>query len=81
MKRYVPAPESASMYGFEWTGQRLRDNKLVPESRLVVQRTARIPRKNGKTRVLTVYAERGMVDIYVSPTGQIRVFRSSKELK
>lgn len=71
--RYIPNVEDAHAYGFEWTGQALRDNKLVPESRLVVQRTARIPsRRGGKTRVVTVYAEHGQADIYISPTGRIR---------
>jgi hypothetical protein len=49
--------------------------------RINVTRTAAIERRNGLYRIVSVDTERQGVNIYISPTGQIRVFKDAKELR
>ncbi len=63
-------------YGFEWPS---RDER---ETRIQVVRTASIDHgERGRTRVIAVVTARQAIDVYVSPTGVIRVFKDHRELK
>lgn len=46
-----------------------------------VQRIASIERANGLYRIIEVKTIRDLVNIYVSPTGRLRIFTDGKEWK
>ena len=71
--------EDAERFGFEWPDTETLTGTRSP--RIQVTRCTSITRRNGEYRVVRVQSKRETLEVYVSPTGLLRVFKEGAELQ
>jgi hypothetical protein len=82
-KRKLVSSGEAQFYGFDWPPHpgivKIPGMEKNAGAHIQVLRTASIDRSNGLYRVFQVTTERDQINVYVSPTGKIRIFTDNKE--